>query len=668
MKKLLYILLFFVLTNCVNAQIYNKQYQMRKSLGDSTEIIAAGGNPYNNMFGYVFPNAGLLGTFLVYNDTILPKRYSFVEYDSALHQWLTRVFTGAISVNDTGFVTLTGGSGVFGKLPIVINSGDTVTLPPLNFTLAGTLTLGYGTGNIGVATGDSNLYIGDSVGRKTTVGNLNTVIGQGAFQTNDSGMENTGLGQGVLAANKAGSYNTAIGSGALIANTSGNINTAVGEDAMASNTIGGANVSIGSLFSNTSGNSNSGVGVGSLNKNTTGSFNTAMGKWTAASINTANDMAAFGNEAARYDTGAAQTAIGSLALTHDTAGTKNTALGWTADVSKQGLSNATMIGAGAKDSVSNAIQLGDTNVTKVNTSGLVQSTAGFNLSTINGHLPLLEINGNHGTTGQELISNGTNPPNWATPVGDSAIVVGKGLLVTRGSKFDSLYVNFTDNYTWTGVNHYAPTGATAGVDIQLNTAGTVPPFTVDSTGGSPIFVEVDATGKLQTNRGITINRGPITDTLGQTGNFGQVLTAKGSGGTAIWQSQVATFYTLGNTGSQAQGGTLAKSLDNLGGVAVGGIVAGDGHQTVMPVSGQMKNLYIVTKVAPAAGQTFTFTIYDNRVATALSVVVLAGTTTINSGATSISVTQGHEYMIVVTTSATSGALTGWDGGVEVIYP
>lgn len=323
-----------------------------------------------------------------------------------------------------------GGSGaatIYGKLPIVINSGDTVTLPPLNFTLAGTLTLGYGTGNIGVATGDSNLYVGDSVGGKTTVGKFNTVIGQGAFQANDSGMENTGLGQGVLAANKAGSFNTAIGSGALSVNTSGNGNIAIGEDAMAHNTIGSGNTSVGSLFSNISGLNNTGVGGGSLNLNTTGNNNTGMGYYAGAGVRSASDMAAFGHQAARYDTGAAQTAVGSLALTHDTAGSKNTALGWTADVSKQGLTNATMIGANAKDSLSNSIRLGDTNVTLVYTSGTYKTSRGINV-TAGAFTDSL----NHaGTTGQVLASvqNGASPT-WQSSTGGGAYGDGSDGVIT----------------------------------------------------------------------------------------------------------------------------------------------------------------------------------------------------------------------------------------------
>jgi hypothetical protein len=70
--------------------------------------------------------------------------------------------------------------------------------------------------------------------------------------------------------------------------------------------------------------------------------------------------------------------MGSLALYNNT-GSNNTALGYAADVVSGTLTNATAIGNGAKVAASNTIQLGNTSVTDVKTSGTVNA-GGFTTS------------------------------------------------------------------------------------------------------------------------------------------------------------------------------------------------------------------------------------------------------------------------------------------------
>lgn len=102
------------------------------------------------------------------------------------------------------------------------------------------------------------------------------------------------------------------------------------------------NVVIGTdtLGANTTGFRNMGAGVNSLAKNTTGAYNTATG---------------YG------------------ALDTNITGRNNSALGAFADVGAPDLTNATAIGYGAIAGASNTIQLGDANVTLVNTAGAVQA-------------------------------------------------------------------------------------------------------------------------------------------------------------------------------------------------------------------------------------------------------------------------------------------------------
>jgi hypothetical protein len=138
-------------------------------------------------------------------------------------------------------------------------------------------------------------------------------------------------------------------------------NTAFGNSALSVNTTGGINntaIGSGSLSSNTSGGSNTAIGKGSLNTNSTGSSITAIG------------MNALENNT----TGSNNTAIGGGALSTNSTGGSNTAIGHGANVGSNNLTNATAIGSGAIVASDSTIQLGNSAVKNVNTSGTI--TAG----------------------------------------------------------------------------------------------------------------------------------------------------------------------------------------------------------------------------------------------------------------------------------------------------
>ena len=120
--------------------------------------------------------------------------------------------------------------------------------------------------------------------------------------------------------------------------------TALGKLALGLNTTGSGNTALGqlSMSFNTTGGFNSASGSQSLGANTTGSFNTA-----------------FGNQA----------------LSSNTTGTYNTAIGFQANVSSGNLTNSTAIGNNALVTASNTIQLGNTSVTDVKTSGTLTAGA-----------------------------------------------------------------------------------------------------------------------------------------------------------------------------------------------------------------------------------------------------------------------------------------------------
>ena len=226
----------------------------------------------------------------------------------------------------------------------------------------------------------------------------NLASGPDVLKLNASGIANVGIGIKNLYSNTTGSANTSVGFNALYSNTTGQNNSSFGTYSLYYNTTGGQNSSFGSLalLSNTTGSTNSAFGEWSLLKNTTGSNNTAYGVNTLYSNTTGNNNTAIGRSAlvnnitdvsivgsgskntangtsALYDntTGYNNTAIGYEALKTNTTGYNNTAIGYQANVATAALFNATAIGNGASVTASNTIQLGNTSVTNVNTSGAI---------------------------------------------------------------------------------------------------------------------------------------------------------------------------------------------------------------------------------------------------------------------------------------------------------
>ena len=128
------------------------------------------------------------------------------------------------------------------------------------------------------------------------------------------------------------------------------------------NTTGNFNVAVGaaSLNSNSTGDENTAIGRRAMNNNTTGTFNTAIGQ-----------AALYANTNGSNNTG-----VGQAVLATNTTGNNNTAIGFYADVASNNLTNATAIGNRAIVTASNTIQLGNSSVTDVKTTGVV-TASGF---------------------------------------------------------------------------------------------------------------------------------------------------------------------------------------------------------------------------------------------------------------------------------------------------
>jgi hypothetical protein len=199
--------------------------------------------------------------------------------------------------------------------------------------------------------------------------------------------------------------NTANGSMSLYSNSSGNSNTAYGYASLYSNTTGSSNIANGnqSLYFNTTGSNNTAIGNASLNKNTTGSDNTANG-FGALYLNTGGYNTASGSRSLYSNTtGGSNTALGYFTGTTNTTGNQNTFIGYSADVSSNNLSNATALGNEAIVTASNTIQLGNTSVTNLRTSGTI--TAGA----------VTYPNVHNTTAGQVLTTNASGVASWTTP-------------------------------------------------------------------------------------------------------------------------------------------------------------------------------------------------------------------------------------------------------------
>ena len=176
---------------------------------------------------------------------------------------------------------------------------------------------------------------------------------------------------------------TSMGSG------TGKRNTAIGSRALEN-------------YSGTSFDNNTAVGYYALQKVTDGQQNTALGAETMFELTTGDHNTAIGAQTIINSTGSGNTALGYRAGETLTTGSNNILIGKNANVSSNNLSNAIVIGAGAIVNASNKIQLGDTNITNVGTSGSI--TAGA-----------ITIPNTDGLANQVLKTDGSGILSWATP-------------------------------------------------------------------------------------------------------------------------------------------------------------------------------------------------------------------------------------------------------------
>lgn len=453
-----------------------------------------------------------------------------------------------------------------------------------------------------------NLTIKGMLLGSPAAGAQNTMLGTATFVYGSPGDNNTALGFFTLSTLNGGSNNTAVGTNALRqtgtgGQGAGNRNTAVGSDALSNglvandnvgigvsalrNTTGGNNVALGNyvLYANTTGAYSAGMGKDALYSNTTGSYNTASGaaalyRNTTGSNNTANGYYTLGsntlganNTALGYSslytntTGANNTAVGRNALFGNLTGSNNTAIGDGADVASNNLTNATALGNGASVTLSNTVQLGNTSVTNVKTSGTL--TAGD-----------VTYPKTHGAPNQVLSTTGSGTLTWSTPT-----------TVTVGTISSTSNINGA-TITAGGVLNLAPADVTNGGIV---------------TNGAQTFAGVktfnDGISYLKTNAAALDQSNPTA--------------ANSIGGNNVWQSFTAgvsgklssvEFKMISPLQDYSAGTYTVKIYDGEGitGTLLGtttGIVSGSSwtffpfdftNAKISVVSGQLYTIYIST--------------------------------------------------------------------------
>ena len=188
-----------------------------------------------------------------------------------------------------------------------------------------------------------------------------TNISSQTFVTGDSNIQiGTIIGQA-----NGGHNNIAIGKNSLLNANGTSRNISIGEDSMKDNAGGVTNVSIGSLSlsNNTSGNSNVSIGYANSIFNETGSRNVNIGEYSGYNNESGSNNVNIGYRANYQNQG-------SSSVNHSNV----TTVGANTLINGISITNSTAIGANATLTSSNTIQLGDSNVTQINTSGVVSAT------------------------------------------------------------------------------------------------------------------------------------------------------------------------------------------------------------------------------------------------------------------------------------------------------
>jgi hypothetical protein len=199
-------------------------------------------------------------------------------------------------------------------------------------------------------------------------------------------------------------------------------------------------------------------------------------------------------------TGYNNTAVGYNALYNNKTGNNNTAIGYGADANLDYHYNATAIGYQAIVTASNRVQLGNTNVTSVKTSGKLTSGT-------------VTYPNTDGTTGQFLATDGAGNVNWVsnTPVASTVTLNDVGFYFANVSMQTFDFGSYSSKMNYMKVGNMVFVSGTIGlvstsqgsissVDIPLPVTSA---FTSSTDAVGVITSTVGATGIIEANTGST---------------------------------------------------------------------------------------------------------------------------------------------------------------------
>ena len=186
--------------------------------------------------------------------------------------------------------------------------------------------------------GFGNVALGADALPKNTSGFWNIGVGYQALMCNTVGSRNVAAGYGALRYNETGNRNIALGSFSLMNNKTGSWNVAIGADCMDHNVSGNNNVAIGfqAMYHSQGAYDNVSIGKGTLESITDGYRNVVVGAYSASKLTTGNHNIILGTSVMPIaETATYNVAIGAGTLYKNLNGSNNVCIGTNAGSGKE---------------------------------------------------------------------------------------------------------------------------------------------------------------------------------------------------------------------------------------------------------------------------------------------------------------------------------------------